>query len=165
VPLRILVAGIGNIFCSDDGFGSAVAAELCARRTSIPEGVRVADYGIRGVHLQYDLLDGVAALVLVDAVPPRAGAEAPGTVITIEVNAEDVGAAVPDAHSISPAAVLGGLRALGGEHPPTYVVGCVPDDTGDGIGLSVAVAAAVAPAADAVLALVSRLASAQKVGG
>ena len=160
---HILVAGIGNIFCSDDGFGSAVTAEVCARL--VPDGVRVVDYGIRGVHLQYDLLDGVDALVIVDAIPPRAGADVPGTVITLEVSADDVGVAAPDAHSISPAAVLAGLHTLGGKLPLTYVVGCVPADTGEGIGLSDSVAAAVAPAADAVLALVSRVVSAQKVGG
>ena len=163
MPLRILVAGIGNIFCSDDGFGSAVAAELRARR--VPDGVRVVDYGIRGVHLQYDLLDGVDSLVIVDAIPPRAGADVPGTVITLEVSAEDVGAGTPDAHSISPAAVLAGLRALGGDLPPTYVVGCVPAETGEGIGLSEAVAGAVVPSAEAVLDLVARLVSAQQVGG
>jgi hydrogenase maturation protease len=164
----VLVAGIGNIFRRDDGFGSAVAERLCARQTTLPGGVRVVDYGIRGVHLQYDLLDGVAALVIVDAIPPRAGADAPGTVLTLAVDPEDVGTGVHDPHSISPAAVLGGLRAIGGELPPTYVVGCVPAETDDGIGLSRAVEAAVQPAAEAVLALVTRLATegpVARVGG
>ena len=52
---RILVAGIGNVFLSDDAFGVEVS-HLLARR-ALPEGVRVEDYGIRGVHLAYDLLE------------------------------------------------------------------------------------------------------------
>ena len=47
----------------------------------LPDGVRVADFGIRGVHLAYELLDGYDALVLVDAVPMG---EPPGTVAVIE---------------------------------------------------------------------------------
>ena len=64
---RVLVAGIGNIFLGDDGFGVEVAQRL--RRAPLPDGVRVEDFGIRGVHLAYELLDGYDALVLVDAVP------------------------------------------------------------------------------------------------
>ncbi len=158
----ILIAGIGNILCRDDGFGCAVVAAL--RPQTLPAGVRVVDYGIRGIHLQYDLLDGVEALVLVDAIPPRRGADAPGTVLTLQVDPDDVGAAPQDAHSISPLAVLAGLRAMGGQLPPTYVVGCVPAYTDDGIGLSPPVGAAVAPAAAAVGELVARLRSSARVG-
>ena len=65
---RILVAGIGNIFLGDDGFGSEVI-----RHAEIPpeDDVRVIDYGIRGMHLAYDLLEDWDTLVLVDAVPNR----------------------------------------------------------------------------------------------
>ena len=69
----MLVAGIGNVFQRDDGFGVEVAQRLSDR--PVPDGVRVADFGIRGVHLAYELLDGYDGLVLVDAVPmgsPRA---------------------------------------------------------------------------------------------
>ena len=75
----VLVAGIGNIFLADDGFGVEVAQRL--RRPALPDGVRVEDFGIRGVHLAYELLDGYDALVLVDAVPMG---EPPGTVAVIE---------------------------------------------------------------------------------
>ena len=46
---RVLVAAIGNIFRGDDGFGPAVAARLAA--LPLPDGVRVWDVGVRGVHL------------------------------------------------------------------------------------------------------------------
>ena len=69
---RTLVAGIGNIFFGDDGFGVEVARRLAGR--PMPDGVRVEDFGIRGVHLAYELLDGYDILVLVDALATRRGA-------------------------------------------------------------------------------------------
>ena len=62
---RTLVAGIGNIFLGDDGFGSVVARHLA--QTPLPPDVEVVDIGIRGVHLAYQLLDGYDTLVLIDA--------------------------------------------------------------------------------------------------
>ena len=63
----VLVAGIGNIFLQDDGFGVEVAHRLGAQ--PLPEVVRVADFGIRGIHLAYELLEQQYDLtVLVDAI-------------------------------------------------------------------------------------------------
>src|SRR6476620_6629160 len=114
--------------------------------------VQVVDYGIRGLHLAYDLLDGCEALVLVDAVP---GGGEPGALSVLEVDAASLSAARDgdsglDAHSMDPVAVLSGVTALGGDLPPTYVVGVRPADVSEGIGLSEPVAAAVPAAADAV---------------
>ena len=64
----MLVAGIGNLFCGDDGFGPEVVRRSLAAGP-LPEEVRAVDYGIRGMHLAYDLLDGYDALVIVDAAP------------------------------------------------------------------------------------------------
>jgi hydrogenase maturation protease len=138
----VLVAGIGNIFLSDDGFGVEVANRLAAG--PMPPGVRVADFGIRGVHLAYELLDGYEGLVLVDAVPMG---EAPGTVAVIEPGSAggcaDGDAPVVDAHSMSPDVVLATLSRLGGSVGHVLVVGCQPACLDEGIGLSVPVAAAV----------------------
>ncbi|GAA3745768.1 hydrogenase maturation protease [Streptomyces tremellae] len=150
---RVLVAGIGNLFLGDDGFGPEVVRRL-ADPAGRPPGVRVVDYGIRGMHLAYDLLDGYAALVLVDACP---GEGPPGTVTVLEVGADDLGEGEFDAHGMNPVAVLANLGQLGGTLPSTFVVGCVPADLGEGIGLSAAVAAAVPEAADAVRALLGRI--------
>jgi hydrogenase maturation protease len=147
---RVLVAGIGNLFLSDDGFGSAVAQRLAAE--PLPEGVRVVDYGIRGMHLAYDLLDGYEALVIVDALP---GDGAPGDLTVLEVGPDDLGDGELDAHGMAPAAVLAGLGRLGGSLPPTYVVGCQPADVGEGIGLSGPVEAALEPAVALVLELLA----------
>ena len=142
-PVRILVAGIGNIFAGDDGFGCAVVRQLAG--AALPDGVRTVDYGIRGMHLAYDLLDPWDALVLVDAVPDRG---APGTVELRQIGPEHVGTGSSiDAHGMDPVTVLATLAALGGTLPlRTLLVGCQVADTGEGMGLTPLVAAAVAEA-------------------
>jgi hydrogenase maturation protease len=153
-PPRILVAGIGNIFASDDGFGCAVIRQLAG--AALPEGVRAVDYGIRGMHLAYDLLVPWDALVLVDAVPSRG---APGTIELLEIGPEHVGGlAGVDAHGMDPATALATLAALGGTLPPrTRLVGCQVSETGEGMGLTPQVEAAVPGAVRAVRDLVAAL--------
>jgi hydrogenase maturation protease len=149
--MTVLVAGIGNLFNSDDGFGPEVV-----RRMGRPadDHVRVVDYGIRGMHLAYDLLDGYDALVLVDVVPRG---ERPGDITVLEVGPDDLGTDDFDPHGMNPVAVLASLGALGGTLPPTYVVGCRPESTDEGIGLSEAVAAAVPEAVETVIRLLDDL--------
>jgi hydrogenase maturation protease len=150
---RILVAGIGNVFRTDDGFGCEVVGRLAAE--PCPDGVRVTDYGIRGLHLAYDLLDHWDALVLVDALPDCGNV---GSVAVLGVGPDDVGQGRPvDAHGMDPATVLASLAALGGSLPTrTVVVGCQVADTGDGMGLTPRVTAAVEEAVRTVLELVRR---------
>lgn len=151
------------MFLRDDGFGPEVARTLAAA-THSAAGVLAVDYGIRGMHLAYDLLAGVDVLVLVDTVPPGPDAAAgvgpdgaPGSIRVLRVRPEDLdGAASLDPHGMDPAAVLGRLRSLGGELPLTFVVGCVPADLTDGIGLTGPVVAAVPRALAAVEELISQ---------
>jgi hydrogenase maturation protease len=150
---QVLVAGVGNLFLGDDGFGPEVVRRL-EGDGALPARVRVVDYGIRGMHLAYDLLDGYAALVLVDALP---GDGPPGEVTVLRVGAEDLGAGQVDAHGMDPAAVLGSLAALGGTLPETYLVGCRPASVEEGIGLSADVEAAVPVAVEALRSLLGRL--------
>jgi hydrogenase maturation protease len=140
---RVLVAGVGNVFLGDDGFGVQVARRLAD--ASLPDGVRVADYGIRAVHLAYDLLDGYDILVLVDAL---ARGDAPGTLYVIEPDGSSPpsGSTVMDAHGMTPDAVLGLFATLGGRLDRTLVIGCEPADCSEGMELSGPVAAAVEPA-------------------
>ena len=136
--MTVLVAGIGNLFLTDDGFGSEVARRLALK--PLPEGVKVVDYGIRGMHLAYDLLDGYDALVVLDALPGRGS---PGDLTVLEVGPDDLGEGEMDAHGMAPVAVLASLGSLGGTLPPTFVVGCQPADVGEGMGLTDVVAASV----------------------
>lgn len=153
----ILVAGIGNIFLGDDGFGSEVLRRL--PRNLAPHRrsarARATDYGIGGMHLAYDLLDEWDALVLVDALPVQGH---PGRLHVFEADTEGhTGAAGLDAHAMDPTAVFAGLTALGGVAPHTVVVGCEVASVDEAIGLSAPVAAAVPDAVRAVREVVSRL--------
>ena len=156
---RVLVAGVGNVFLSDDGFGVEVARRLAGR--ALPAGVEVADVGIRGMHLAYRLLDGYRALVLVDAV--RHG-EPPGTLYLLEHDLDGpTDDAAFDAHGMDPGAVLAMLdqlaQGVGVERPVerVLVVACEPHSLDEGIGLSEPVAAVVDRAAQAVVDLVGDL--------
>ncbi|MDQ6614641.1 MAG: hydrogenase maturation protease [Actinomycetota bacterium] len=157
---RILCAGVGNIFFRDDGFGVAVAHRFA--QVGTPDCVRVEDYGIRAVHLAYELLAGYDALVLIDALP-MAG-EPPGTLAVLEPEApwstgrgDDV-APVMDAHIMSPQMVLTTLAHLGGSVGRVLVVGCQPATVAEGMGLSDPVAAAVDRAVEMVTRLLTELA-------
>ena len=150
---RVLVAGIGNLFLGDDGFGPEVVRRLAAQ-DGLPAGVRVVDYGIRGMHLAYDLLDPCDALVLVDALP---GDGIPGEVVVLEVTADDVGGGEFHGHGMDPVAMLAAVERLGGRLPATYVVGCRVRAVDEGIGLSPPVTAAVPDAIAAVRTLAHRL--------
>jgi hydrogenase maturation protease len=153
----VLVAGIGNIFLGDDGFGVEVVRRLSGH--PLPDGVHVTDTGVRGVHLAYQLLDGYRSVVLVDAVA-RGGA--PGTLHLIEApapGASGPGEVLVDGHRMTPDTVLALLDTLsagtGAPRPSRFlVVGCEPASIEEGIGLSAPVAAAVDEAVRLVLRVV-----------
>ncbi|MGZ8665814.1 MAG: hydrogenase maturation protease [Solirubrobacterales bacterium] len=119
---RVLVAGIGNVFLGDDGFGVALANRLAA--SEMPPGVEVADFGIRGMDLAWAMQDGYDAVILLDALP-RGGE--PGSLYLIEPEVEP-GARPIDAHGMDPVTVLSLVHALGGTPPRTLVVGCEPGE-------------------------------------
>ncbi|THA84334.1 hydrogenase maturation protease [Streptomyces sp. A0592] len=164
---KVLIAGIGNVFLGDDGFGVETVRALSAH--PLPDGVEVVDFGVRGIHLAYQLLDGYDTLVLVDATA-RGGA--PGTLYLIETEAGAADGAgtraagpgegpVLDGHHMSPdtvLALLGALCAGTGATPPrrTLVLGCEPACVEEGIGLSPPVAAAVPEAVRMALDLLDR---------
>jgi hydrogenase maturation protease len=120
---RILVAGIGNIFLGDDGFGCEVVRRLVKRE--LPENVEVRDFGIRGMDLAYALLDPYEAVVFVDAVPRG---DEPGTVYLIEAEVPEEGEVALDTHGMDPVNVIRLARVLGAEIPRTLVVGCEPQN-------------------------------------
>jgi hydrogenase maturation protease len=145
--MRILVAGIGNIFFGDDAFGSEVARELMQREW--PEGVRVDDFGIRSYDLAYAILDGYDAVVFLDATPRG---EPPGTISLIELDTHALGNGAQgavDAHSMNPVSVLQMVLALGGTASRLYLIGCEPAvlETEE-LGLSAPVRAAIPLAVD-----------------
>ena len=155
----VLVACVGNIFLSDDGFGVEVAAALS--RAPMPDAVKVVDFGIRSVHLVYELLEGYDVLVVVDTVAQQEGP--PGTLYVIEPElparddpADPLPEVMLDPHDLTPGGVMSLVPTLGGAVDRILVVGCRPEVLDDGIGLSPAVQAAVQPAADLVREVVRR---------
>jgi hydrogenase maturation protease len=157
---RILIAGIGNIFLGDDGFGVEVVSKLASH--SFPPGVRVADFGIRGFDLAYALLDGYETTILVDAYP---GAGQPGTLFVIEPDLQNLHSAgaqagLVDAHAMNPLNVLHMAVNMGAQLKRILLVGCVPATFGpeEGqMGLSEPIAAALDEAVQLVDSLVARV--------
>ena len=160
MPQRILIAGIGNIFLGDDGFGCEVLRRLMGR--TWPENVRVVDFGIRGFDLAYALMDGYDVTVLVDATP-RGGS--PGTLYTIEPDLNELDNLDPhvlmvETHGMNPLKVLGMVKSMGGEFKRILLVGCEPQTFGpeEGqMGLSEPVEAAVDEAVKVVESLIAKI--------
>jgi len=159
VAPKILVAGIGNIFMGDDGFGVEVVRRLST--VDFPGNVRVRDFGIRGYDLAYALLDGPEVTILVDAT--ARGGE-PGTLYVIEpdVSSLDQGPATLDAHSMDPASVLRLARSMGTVSGRILLVACEPSTLGGDegqMGLSDTVQHAVEGGAALVRKLIHKILS------
>jgi hydrogenase maturation protease len=155
---RILVAGIGNAFLRDDGFGGQVAQRL--EKRELPAGVAVFDFGTGGLDLAYEVMRGYDALVLVDV--SRQGEE-PGTLYVMEPDPEDVDGGIEDGtvidpHGMDPQTVLRFVKAVGGWPGKVVIVACEPASVEEmGWGLSEAVEGAVDRAVDVVLKTVNEL--------
>ena len=153
---KILIAGLGNIFHGDDGFGCEVIRELS--REKIPAGTTVKDFGIRSYDLAYALTDGYDTTILVDAVPRG---EKPGTVFLIEPDLNRLGeleTGAVDAHSLNPVAVLKLAQSLGDISGKLFLVGCEPAVLeSDEIGLSEPVRAAMPQALEMIQSLIAEL--------
>ena len=153
--MRTLIAGLGNIFEGDDGFGVEVVRRLAS--ATWPDGVEVRDVGIRGVHLAYQLLDPYDLVVIVDAVQRDS---APGTIYLIEHGPDETlaepadDAPLMDAHDLAPDGVLALVPRLGGTLCRVVVVGCEPATIAPSMELSPPVAASVETAAKLVTTLV-----------
>lgn len=161
----ILIAGIGNIFMGDDGFGVAVAQRLLA--SELPAGVRVVDYGIRGLDLAYALMESTGVVILVDAC---SRGDAAGTLFVIEpeLSAAPGGVAPIEAHSMDPMLVLRMASTMGGIPERILLLGCEPATLGPDegqLGLSERVDAVVDDAAALVLTLVRRIREGDWPGG
>jgi hydrogenase maturation protease len=118
---RVLIAGVGNVFLGDDGFGVEVVKRLAGRE--LPGDVEVKDFGIRGMDLVYALQDDYEVVIFVDATPRG---EEPGTVYLLEPEIEEDGEVVLDTHGMDPVKVIRFARALGAKPTRTLVVGCEP---------------------------------------
>jgi hydrogenase maturation protease len=150
----ILIAGIGNIFMGDDGFGVEVARRLL--QTDLPAEVRVIDFGIRGLDLAYALQDGYPTTILIDAFPHG---QPPGTVSVVEPDLNEISAesTLVEPHSLNPVSVLNMAKAMNAPLKSVLLVGCEPESLGGDeghMGLSSTVEAAVEQAVTATINLI-----------
>ena len=164
---RLLVAGIGNVFLGDDGFGVEVVKRLAGR--AMPPGVEVVDFGIRGMDLVYALQDGHDGAILVDALPRG---EAPGTITVLRPEVVEQEQVTLETHAMDPARVLAFARRMGSTPTDTGVVGCEPASVPAGsdwddmsMELSEPVRDAVGRAADLVVAIAERFIATGELGG
>jgi len=157
--VRILIAGIGNIFHGDDAFGVEVAQRLAKR--SLPPEVRVVDFGIRGFDLAYALTDSYDVTILVDATSQGG---APGTLYTMEID-RDAPAALDEpridmaTHGMNPMRVLQMAKAMGGGSGRILLVGCEPESLGSEEEGQMGLSATVAPVVETAAQLVEQLAA------
>jgi hydrogenase maturation protease len=141
---QILVAGIGNAWLRDDGFGGEVVKRLEGRE--LPSGVSVMDFGTGGLDLAYEVMRGYDALILVDV--SRQGGD-PGTLYVMEPDEADIAAGIEDGemldpHGMDPQTVLRFVRAVGGWPGKVIVIACEPAEVEEmGLGLTDQVSAAV----------------------
>jgi hydrogenase maturation protease len=159
---KILIAGVGNIFLADDGFGVEVAGRLA--NCVFPAGVRIAEFGIRGFDLAYALMEGYETTILVDAYPGDGQGE-PGTLFVVEPDWKELSSPPTqpgfiEPHAMNPLNVLRMATSMGGPLKRVLLVGCVPATLGpeEGrMGLSEPVTAAVDEAVKLVNSLVTRI--------
>jgi len=161
--MKILVAGIGNVFYRDDAFGCEVVRQLKLR--DLPEEVTVTDFGVRSFDLAHALMDNFDAIILVDATPRG---QAPGMVYLIEPDLrelENIEAAAMDAHRMNPVSVIRMAQAHGGIGGKLFLVGCEPeileDDSG-AMGLSKKVQEVVLEAVAMIESLITKLLGTKK---
>jgi hydrogenase maturation protease len=149
---QILIAGVGNSWMQDDGFGGEVVRRLAEREQ--PPGVTIEDFGTGGLDLAYEVMRGYDALVLVDV---TRGGGPPGTLYMLEPEEAEIAAGIEDGemidpHAMDPQTVLRFVRAVSGWPGSVVVIACEPAEVEEpGVGLTPAVAAAVPRAVDLVL--------------
>ena len=161
----ILIAGVGNSWLRDDGFGGEVARRLS--ELELPAGVSVMDAGTGGLDLAYEVMRGYDALVILDV--SRQGGS-PGTLYVIEVSEESVEAGIEDGqtinpHGMDPQTMLRFVRSIGAWPGRVMVIACEPADVDDlGFGLSAEVEEAAERAAELALATAREMCAAAAIG-
>ncbi len=157
---KILIAGVGNAWLRDDGFGGEVARRL--EQLSLPEGVVVMDAGTGGLELAYEVMRGYDALVILDV--SRQGGE-PGTLYVMEPDEQSASGGIEDGevinpHGMDPQTVLRFVKSIGAWPGRVMVIACEPADVEEmGWGLTEQVKEAVDRAVTLVVETVEELRS------
>jgi hydrogenase maturation protease len=154
----ILIAGVGNAWLRDDGFGGEVARRLSERQ--LPDGVSVMDAGTGGLDLAYEVMRGYDGLVILDV--SKQGGE-PGTLYVMEPDEDEVDGGIEDGevinpHGMDPQTVLRFVKSIGAWPGRVIVIACEPADVEEmGWGLTDEVKAAVDRAIDLVIETIEEM--------
>jgi len=144
----ILVLGLGNVICQDDGLGVVAVTRLLERYLPAP-GVRVLDGGTLGLAL-LPTLESADVVLIVDAIRSDGP---PGTLVRIE--GEEVAQAAEDrlsVHQVGVFDLLGAARFQGSLPGRLILLGLVPESMELGVERSPAVEAGLDALIDAVRA-------------
>ncbi len=120
--IPLLVLGLGNVLCTDDGAG-VVALHRLRRAWAMAEGVVTVDGGTLGLAL-LPMVERAERVLMIDAVR---GDGPPGT--PVRITGDDVAPAVYERlspHQIGVADLLGGAAMLGRYPSAVVIVGVVP---------------------------------------
>jgi hydrogenase maturation protease len=155
---KILVAGIGNAWLSDDGFGGAVVKALEQRE--LPPEAAVFDFGTGGLDLAYEIMRGYDGVIFIDV--SRQDGE-PGTLYVMEATEADADVGIEDGqvlnpHGMDPQTVLRFVKTLGAWPGKVLIVACEPSVVEEmGVTLSAEVQGAITGAVDLVLETIEEL--------
>jgi hydrogenase maturation protease len=156
---QILIAGVGNAWMRDDGFGGEVIRRL--EQLELPEGVRALDFGSGGLDLAYEVMRGYDAMVLIDASEQDG---APGSIYLIEPDPDEIGGSIEDGevidpHGMGPLTVLRFVKYVGAWPGRVIVVACEPETIDAGYGLTDTVTSSLEQAVEVVMKSVTELLS------
>jgi len=133
---KILIAGIGDLLRSDDGFGPRVVNKL--ENMSLPKNVVVKDYGTSGLDLIFDL-ENYDEVIFVDAIDFEGKA---GEIKVIEpkprkINQKEVVGVINfSLHEIDLEKIIELASSLNILPRRTIIIGCKPKDLSFGLKLS-----------------------------
>lgn len=144
----LLVLGLGNVICRDDGLGVAAVLRLLDGFRPAP-GVRVLDGGTLGLAL-LPTLEAADTVLIVDAIRSEGP---PGSLVRLE--GEDVAQAAHDrlsVHQVGVSDLIGAARWQGSLPRRLLLLGLVPESIDLGLERTPAVEAALPALVDAVRA-------------
>lgn len=151
--MDLLILGLGNVLCGDDGVGVAAVAQI-ERRFRLPEGVELMDGGTLGLALLHYVRQA-ERLLLVDAIHAD---RAPGSLVRL--TGDEVPSAVASrlsVHQIGVADLLDGLRWTDSGPSEIVLLGLVPETLELGLGRSPAVDTALPALVEAVASEIARM--------
>lgn len=149
--MRILIAGIGNVLKSDDGFGPRVIKELLKK--NLPKEVDAVDYGTSSIKALLDLKD-YDAVIFVDAIDKGGKA---GEIFIIRPSLEKIEKTMKiSLHEVDLEKMLAMAKTLHTLPKKVIIVGCQPKSISNGVKISKEVEEAVKKTIEIILKILEK---------